>query len=212
MIKKMLTSVILMASFMLPLSAQQLADHFEGITLYKEYSKAIVTQENGKVGQVSKANIFLKNGSLLFYRGKDVIEADMMTIRSVKFGDTEFVKNGSKLVEVVHRQPNGNMLVLQRLINVENLKREMLNNSTISNIEMGDLLGITRMDNYETLQFPVDNNYYFCVNGKYVQCGEREVKHAAGKKRIEKYESITKSYDFRWNDAESLKTLLGIFD
>lgn len=191
--------------------AQDIFDRSDVITVFKEYQPAVITLKSGNLNHQRQANVFLKNGGLLYKSGQNIMEANMDQVMSVKFGERQFIKHGSHLVEVVYSLPNGNKIVLERSINIDGFKREILNNSTITNIDMGDLLGVTRVDNGETFSFPVDNVYYFKLGDKFVTCGEREVKHAAGKKRMEAYEAVVNAYGFRWNNLDNLKSLLEIF-
>lgn len=179
------------------------------ITLFHEYQPATITLTSGNLNHQRQANIFLKGSTFIYRQGKNVMEANMSVIKSVKFGDREFVNVGSRLAEVVYTYGNAQVLRI-KTINEEDVKNEMLNSSTITDLSMtSDQMGITRiMESEDQLLYPITTTYYFYIYGKFVNCDAREVKRVAGKKRLNVFEGVTKGYDFRWSSLESLKQLL----
>lgn len=179
------------------------------ITLFHEYQPATITLTSGNLNHQRQANIFLKGSTFIYRQGKNVMEANMSVIKSVKFGDRVFVNVGSRLAEVVYTYGNAQMLRV-KTINAEDVKNEMLNSSTITDLSMtSDQMGITRiMESEDQLLYPLTTEYYFYIYGKYVFCHERDMKRAAGKKHMETFERITKGYNFRWSSADCLQELL----
>lgn len=180
------------------------------VTLYQKYCPAVITLTSGNLNHQKEANIFLKNGALVYKKGSTVMEANMDVIKSVKFGDHQFIKMNKELVEVID-SIGPNLLVLSRIINKEGLEHEILNNSNITNINMGDQLGITRLDaNEDQLMYPVDETYYFIIGKKTIAVRDRETRVAAGRKKLEEYESVVKSYGFSWKDKECIMQLFKV--
>ena len=205
----MKVKLLILALFAGVVSAMaQSVEHSSDVTLFHEYQPAIVYLKSGGVNRQKEANIFLKNSAFI-YKSKDVVmEANMDVVRMVKFGDRTFEKVGSRLAEVIDTCGT-NKLLLVKLINVEGLNHEILNSSMISNIDLGEIIGVTRLDaDADQLTYPVDLLYYMVLDGKTALCHERELKSAVGKKRMEIFNSVTRAYGFSWTNPDDLRNLL----
>lgn len=208
--KKIICMICLIAMSVMSAMAQIDGGRSKSVTMFPNYVPATITLTSGGLNHQKQANIFLKNGSLIYMKGSTVMEANMDVIKSVKFGDRNFIKMNKELVEVID-SIGPNLLVLSRIINQEDLKHEMLNSSTITNINIGDQLGVTRLDaNADQLVYPVDETYYFIIGKKHIAARDREARVAAGRKRVDAFDSIVRSYGFSWKDKEYLMKILEV--
>lgn len=192
--------------------AQIIDGRTNDITLFHNYQPALILLESGKTNRQMEANIFLKNGALIYKNKGQVMQANMNVVKSVAFGKQIFTKVEGQLAEIVD-SCGQNQLVLIRKINIEGLNNEILNNSTITSIDAtgGDHLGITRTEvSPDQLAYPVDDIYYFIVDGKPILAHERDARHAAGRKRLEAYERVTRDRDFRWTNKDCLMEILKV--
>lgn len=192
--------------------AQSVFDRTDNVTLFPEYHEALIVLNNGTYNRQPLANIFLKRSTFVYKKGADVLEANMQVIKEVRFGDRKFVNIGTQLAEVID-SVGENLLVLVRVINQDGLTRELLNNSTITNLSITDSqMGVTRLDaNPDVLRYPVDNNYYFIVKGEVILAQDRESKRTVGRKKWNDYDKVVKDPDFRWLNKDCLMRLLEVF-
>lgn len=73
--------------------AQNFAGESKTVMLYNDFQPASIELSNGNVIKERHANIFLKNGKLLYKNTNNVImQADMRNIKSVKFADREYIR------------------------------------------------------------------------------------------------------------------------
>lgn len=208
--KKIICIICLIAMSVMSAMAQIEGGRSNSVTMFANYCPATITLSSGNLNHQKEANIFLKNGALIYKKGGTVMEANMDMVKSVKFGDRSFIKMNKELVEVIDSLGN-NLLVLSRIINKEGLTHEILNNGSVTNINLGDQIGVTRLDAAaDQLQYPVDETYYFIIGKKYIPAHEREARVAAGRKRVDDYDNIVRSYDFSWKDKECLMKILEV--
>lgn len=206
--------------FLLPLllmaflnaDAQIIDGRTNDITLFHDYIPATILLESGKTNRQREANIFLKNGALIYKSKGKVMQANMNVIKNVLFGKKLFIKIDGRLAEIVDSCGN-NQLALIRQINIDGLNTEILNNSTITSIDVtgSEHLGITRTEvSPDQLAYPVDDIYYFIVNGNPILAHERDAKRAAGRKHQEAYERVISDRHFKWTQKESLMEVLKV--
>jgi len=179
------------------------------ITVFHDYQPATVILSSGKLNRQREANIFLKNGAFIYKSAGKVMQANMDVVNRVVFGDRQFIKIDNKLAEVTD-SCGENVLAVVRLINIDGLNMEILNNSTITNISTGaNYLGVTRVEaSPDQLNYPIDEIFYFVVKGKNILAHERDVRRAVGRKKLRDYEILTSPYSFRWTDKNCLLEIL----
>ncbi len=207
----LLTILLSLTSFQLT-RAQILDGRTNDITVFHNFIPATILLESGKTNRQREANIFLKNGALIYKSQGKVMQANMNVIKNVLFGKKLFVKIDDRLAEIVD-SCGDNKLALIRQINIDGLNTEILNNSTITSIDItaSEHIGITRTEvEPDQLAYPVDEIYYFIVNGKPILAHERDAKRAAGRKRQEAYERVISDRHFKWTQQESLMEVLKV--
>lgn len=207
--KLFLITTLLLALTSQAIRAQIVDGRTNDVTFFHDYQPATILLASGKLNRQAAANIFLKNGALIYKSQGKVMQANMDVVSRVMFGERQFMKVDNKLAEVVD-SCGENLLVMVSLINMEGLNTEILNNSTITNISTGaNHIGVTRVDaSPESLNYPVDEIYYFVVNDKIVLAHERDARRAAGRKKLRAYETLTSPYSFRWTDRNCLMEIL----
>ena len=206
--------------FLLPLllmvflnvNAQIIDGRTNDITLFHDFTPATILLESGQINRQRETNIFLKNGALIYKSQGKVMQANMNVIKNVLVGKRLFMKIEGKLAEIVD-SCGENKLALIRQINIDGLNTEILNNSTITSIDFtaSEHIGITRTEaNPDQLAYPVDDIYYFIVNGKPILAHERDAKRAVGRKNKEAYERVISERHFKWTQKESLMEVLKV--
>lgn len=210
--KSILLLPILLMAF-LNADAQIIEGRTNDITLFHDFTPATILLESGQINRQREANIFLKNSALIYKSKGKIMQANMNVIKNVSFGKRLFMKIEGKLAEIVD-SCGENKLAIIRQINIDGLNTEILNNSTITSIDFtaSEHLGITRTEaEPDQLAYPVDDIYYFIVNGKPILAHERDAKRAAGRKRMEAYERVISQRHFKWTQKESLMEVLKVF-
>ncbi len=179
------------------------------VTLFDHYNSAIIEFSDGHVATQSQANIFLKNSSLLYRSGINDMEAKMTNIKNVIINKRRFINVMNQLAEVIDTC-GGNMLLKVVLLDMESFEKEYLNNSNITNLEIGESLGVTRLDaDPSALKYPLCATYYYVLDGKIVRCHERDVQRAIGKAKQRDYK-VCVARDFNWSNEQKLSELLRV--
>ena len=115
------------------------------VTLFQDFQPAIIKLKDGKQSVHKQTNIFLKNSTLVYKKMPtgEIMEASMPVVESITMGERNFINVKNQLAEVVATEGNAS-LVRVRIIDVETMKGEYLNNSTITNLSMLDDLSAGR--------------------------------------------------------------------
>lgn len=181
------------------------------VTLFDHYNPAVIEFADGHCSNQSQANIFLKNSSLLYKSGINDMEAKMVNIKSVVIDRRRFINVKNQLAEVIDTC-GGDMLLKIVLIDMEAFQKECLNNSNITNIEIGESLGVTRLDaDPSVLKYPLCATYYYMLDSKIVRCHERDVQRAIGKARQRDYK-VCVARQFDWSKERDLSELLKVLN
>lgn len=151
----------------------------------------------------------------------EIMEASMPVVESITVGERNFINVKNQLAEVVATEGNAS-LVRVRTIDIETMKGEYLNNSTITNSSMlddltagraiGESMSTTRMDGAEEEEpYPLVDTYYYVAGGKVTLAHERSVKLVIKKDQRKEYQ-VTTSLNFNWARQEDLVKLLKFFN
>ena len=180
------------------------------LTVYKEFKPAKVYLTNGKMTRVLLANIFLKNSSLLYKSGLNTMEAKMNTISRVEFKDRTYYRIDSVLAYRVDTIGSDALYRLDR-IDFEAFYQNRANNTQITSLDMGDMVGYTTTDlaSEQDLHFPIIPVYYLQLDGRYILAQERYLSRKLKDKEKKRamYDVITDK-SFSWTDEQSLLRLL----
>ena len=202
--------------------AQVPAGRSKTVTMFSEFQPAIIKLKDGKSSVHKQTNIFLKNSSLVYKKAPtgEIMEASMPVVAEITVGNRNFINVKNHLAEVVATEGNAS-LVRVRVIDVETMKGEYLNNSTITNSSMlddlnagrliGESMSTTRIDGAEDEEpYPLMDTFYFVVGDKVTLAHERSIKSAIKKDQRHEYEVIL-SNGFSWTRQEDLAKLLKLF-
>ena len=192
------------------------------VTLFGDFQPAIIKLKDGKQSVHKQTNIFLKNSTLVYKKmpTSEIMEASMPVVESITMGERNFINVKNQLAEVIATEGNAS-LVRVRIIDVETMKGEYLNNSTITNLSMlddlnagraiGESMSSTRMDGAEEEEpYPLMDTYYYVAGDKVTLAHERSVKLVIKKDQRKEYQ-VTISLDFNWAKQEDLVKLLKFF-
>ena len=116
------------------------------MTMFKDFQPAIIKLKDGKQSLHKQTNIFLKNSTLVYKKVPtgEIMEASMPIVAGITMGERNFINVKNQLAEVVATEGKAS-LVRIRIIDVETMKGEYLNNSTITNSSMLDDLNAGRL-------------------------------------------------------------------
>ena len=169
------------------------------LTVYKEFRPAKVMLADGKILNLSLANIFLKNSSLLYKSGLETKEANMNTVLRVDFKDRSYLR-----IDTL------DVLYCAQMIDMDSYRQQIANNREITSLDLNDMIGYTTVDlqNEQDIHFPIKNVFIFRINGKFVIAHERSLKRLLTKEKRRILASAIAMPGFSWNDEKSLMDLL----
>jgi len=179
------------------------------VTVYKEFQPATIHLADGRLLKVSLANIFLKNSSLLYKSGVETKEANLNTLARVDFKDRIYYKVDTLLAYRVD-SVGSDALYCAQLIDFAAWKQLVANNSLFTSVDLGDMIGYSTAElaNEQDLRFPLKNQYYFQLDGKYVLVHERQLRRVLNKEQKRLMESVMTGKGFSWTDEQWLLKLL----
>jgi len=205
--KKLLTLLIVVFGMSCSAAAQKRTTM---PTFYKNYRSAVITFSDGHKSKNAFTNVFLKNGSLLFLKGEQAMEANMSNIVAVDFDDRSFVAIDRKLAYLVD-SVGSNALYCIELFDKDTYERNLKNNVNISNLDFSaDMVNTTTVDlnGEDDFKMPVFRHYYYLYNGEFVRVHEREIARHLKKEKRTMMKRIMALPDFSWVDVNSLIQLL----
>ena len=179
------------------------------LTVYKEFRPAKVMLADGKILNLSLANIFLKNSSLLYKSGLETKEANMNTVLRVDFKDRSYLRIDTLLAYQVDTVGH-DVLYCAQMIDMDSYRQQIANNREITSLDLNDMIGYTTVDlqNEQDIHFPIKNVFVFRINGNFVIAHERSLKRLLTKEKRRILASAIAMPGFSWNDEKSLMNLL----
>jgi hypothetical protein len=179
------------------------------LTVYKEFRPAKVMLADGKILNLSLANIFLKNSSLLYKSGLETKEANMNTVLRVDFKDRSYLRIDTLLAYQVDTVGH-DVLYCAQMIDMESYRQQIANNREITSLDLNDMIGYTTVDlqNEQDIHFPIKNVFIFRINGNFVVAHERSLKRLLKKEKRRILASAIAMPGFSRNDEKSLMNLL----
>lgn len=205
----LLLSVVMSAGVV----AQDFTGYSTRTTVYEKYQPARITLTTGKVIMQKEANVFLKNGRLLFKNGKFDMEANMIQIESVDFHDKSYVCIDT-ILAVVLDTVGTNRILCTTTIDLEAFSNQKINDRVISNFQMGDTYisaSSVEAPDQDNL-YPLVNTYYLEIDGKIIKSHERTIKRMIPKKQRDRLDFYMMMPDFSWSDKKSLRQVLELFE
>ncbi|MBR3758503.1 MAG: hypothetical protein IKK62_08790 [Bacteroidaceae bacterium] len=195
------------------MSAQDFVGYSNRTTVYETYQPAKVTLTTGKVILQKQANIFLKNGRMLFKNGHFDMEANMAQIKAVEFKDRTYVRVDTILATVVDTV-GVNRILCRTLIDLEAFSKQKINDRVLSNFQMTDMqVSATTVDSYDGDNvYPLFNEFFFEIDGKLVLPHERVIRRMLPKKQRSRLDFYMQQPDFSWSEKASLRLVLELFE
>lgn len=206
-------TIVLLAT--LKVTAQQHQPITSAITAYHDFRPATVYLTSGRKTSIPLANIFLKNGALLYMSGDNIMEADMSTLLRVEFEDRTYIRIDSMLCYQVDSVGN-DALFCTKVIDIKAYKQSRANSANITNLDLTALTTTSSSLSYNTieatdiseLQFPIVNVYYYRLNDNFVRVHERHLKRALSKEKRRIMESVMNMPGFTWTNEKYLMMIL----
>lgn len=205
--------VMLSVAVSLGIYAQKSAGFSATTTLYKDYQPAKITMADGKVINQNKANVFLKNGRLLFKRGMFDMEANMSQIERVDFADRSFIRLDTMLVTVVDTIGD-NQILRATTIDIAAYNAKAVNDRVVTNLSLGEQVSMTTIDlaPEDENKYPLINTYFFVIDGKTVEVHERTIARMLDKDKRRMLKTYMQMPDFDWGDVGYLQKILQLFE
>lgn len=210
---KFLLATLCLTASLLSANAQTDAGFSAWTTLYKDYRPAKITMQDGRVVNQRQANVFLKNGRLLFKRGMFDMEANMSQIVSVEFADRFFVRVDTMLATIIDTV-GANKILCTTKIDIEAYKSKAVNDRILTNLQIGEQVSMTTVEltAEDEPKYPLVNDYYFEIGGKLVEVHERTITRMLDKERRRLLKSYILQPDFDWGNREYLRKILLLFN
>ena len=210
--KKLLLAVFILISSGVSSIAQVAPAKSKIATAFAQFKPATITLTDGRVLRQSSSNIFLKNSRLIYKHLGKVMEANMSVIAKVDFGDRTYIKTDSALMYIVD-SVKSHLLLCKSTIDMDSYKRNMINNQQITNLEISTMVSVTSTDltNSEDLVYPLDNEYYYLIDGKQIKAHERTLSRVLPKEKRHLLKTIIYDPGFSWVDVTYLNKILALF-
>lgn len=204
--KSIIISVLFVATGM-QAYAQESEGTTERTTVYEKYQRADVILTSGDTLKLRAANVFLKNGRLIYKRGMTNMEADMDNIVSVDFPDRTYLKIDTALAYVVDTVGE-KQLLCTALIDIDAYKTILENSREITNLELSQYVNVTSNEISDDVPYPVIHVYYYMIDGEIIKVHERNIFNRVSKDKRRAIKTIIQSPDFSWKNEAKLMEIL----
>lgn len=180
---------------------------------YQDFKDGKIEFAFGK-DKVYKANVFLKDASLL-YKTDTIMKANLFGVITVDFGDAVYRNTGGRLGLIMGQKGD---VLLTRVTTIDT--RQMTEdarsgkNSTFLDLPELNVFIDTNADYWaegEGTSWPLKDEYFFVVKGKAIPAAEKIVKKSIRADKKADFKELMKNRKWSWKDAESLKVLLDYF-
>ena len=181
---------------------------------YKDFKDGNIEFAFGK-DKIYKANIFLKDASLLYKNDTTVMKANLFGVISVDFGDALYRKTGDRMGKVIE-QKGEVFLTVVTTIDTERMREDARSgrNSTFLDLPEFNLFIDTNADYWaegEGSSWPLKDEYFFVVKGEAIPAAEKIVKKSIRADKRNDFKELMKNRKWSWKDANSLKVLVDYF-
>ena len=202
----------LIASCGMNLQAQQaqVLKRSKTVFLFPEFQDAKVRQSFGRFAK-AKANIYLKDASLVFMQDGKVIRAYTKGIYGVDFDSLHFMKVDSAMARVV-AQDGYNYLLCVTSVNMKRYRDETSGTSEMPFFEMSDLNVFMQLDGQqreEDMGLPLQDKYYFSIKGNIIPANETAVKKVIAPDQKKAFKFLMDNRLWSWNDPNCLLDIFG---
>ena len=181
---------------------------------YKDFKDGNIEFAFGK-DKIYKANIFLKDASLLYKNYTTVMKANLFGVISVDFGDALYRKTGDRMGKVIE-QKGEVFLTVVTTIDTDRMREDARSgrNSTFLDLPEFNLFIDTNADYWaegEGSSWPLKDEYFFVVKGEAIPAAEKIVKKSIRADKRNDFKELMKNRKWSWKDANSLKVLVDYF-
>lgn len=181
---------------------------------YKDFKDVNIEFAFGK-DKIYKANIFLKDASLLYKNDTTVMKANLFGVISVDFGDALYRKTGDRMGKVIE-QKGEVFLTVVTTIDTDRMREDARSgrNSTFLDLPEFNLFIDTNADYWaegEGSSWPLKDEYFFVVKGEAIPAAEKIVKKSIRADKRNDFKELMKNRKWSWKDANSLKVLVDYF-
>ncbi len=181
---------------------------------YKDFKDGNIEFAFGK-DKIYKANIFLKDASLLYKNDTTVMKANLFGVISVDFGDALYRKTGNRMGKVIE-QKGEVFLTVVTTIDTDRMREDARSgrNSTFLDLPEFNLFIDTNADYWaegEGSSWPLKDEYFFVVKGEAIPAAEKIVKKSIRADKRNDFKELMKNRKWSWKDANSLKVLVDYF-
>ena len=181
---------------------------------YKDFKDGNIEFAFGK-DKIYKANIFLKDASLLYKNDTTVMKANLFGVISVDFGDALYRKTGDRMGKVIE-QKGEVFLTVVTTIDTDRMREDARSgrNSTFLDLPEFNLFIDTNADYWaegEGSSWPLKDVYFFVVKGEAIPAAEKIVKKSIRADKRNDFKELMKNRKWSWKDANSLKVLVDYF-
>lgn len=181
---------------------------------YKDFKDGNIEFAFGK-DKIYKANIFLKDASLLYKNDTTVMKANLFGVISVDFGDALYRKTGDRMGKVIE-QKGEVFLTVVTTIDTDRMREDARSgrNSTFLDLPEFNLFIDTNADYWaegEGSSWPLKDEYFFMVKGEAIPAAEKIVKKSIRADKRNDFKELMKNRKWSWKDANSLKVLVDYF-
>ena len=181
---------------------------------YKDFKDGNIKFAFGK-DKIYKANIFLKDASLLYKNDTTVMKANLFGVISVDFGDALYRKTGDRMGKVIE-QKGEVFLTVVTTIDTDRMREDARSgrNSTFLDLPEFNLFIDTNADYWaegEGSSWPLKDEYFFVVKGEAIPAAEKIVKKSIRADKRNDFKELMKNRKWSWKDANSLKVLVDYF-
>lgn len=181
---------------------------------YKDFKDGNIEFAFGK-DKIYKANIFLKDASLLYKNDTTVMKANLFGVISVDFGDALYRKTGDRMGKVIE-QKGEVFLTVVTTIDTDRMREDARSgrNSTFLDLPEFNLFIDTNADYWaegEGSSWPLKDEYFFVVKGEAIPAADKIVKKSIRADKRNDFKELMKNRKWSWKDANSLKVLVDYF-
>ena len=181
---------------------------------YKDFKDGNIEFAFGK-DKIYKANIFLKDASLLYKNDTTVMKANLFGVISVDFGEALYRKTGNRMGKVIEQKGEVFMTVVTT-IDTDRMREDARSgrNSTFLDLPEFNLFIDTNADYWaegEGSSWPLKDEYFFVVKGEAIPAAEKIMKKSIRADKRNDFKELMKNRKWSWKDANSLKVLVDYF-
>ena len=212
---------ILLTSGIIAIHAQKYEPNTKWPYIYENFTEGAIYYEGNQKASVSELNIHLW-GNVLHYLGADgkVYQSNDQKIIRVEIGADAYIFSDHKLVKIIVAEGT-DLLVLLTRANFDALNEGVgayganLNSAAsrdLSSLDLGGLdtpeLGKILQEKNEGRTIPLQEQYYFIIDGLQVEATKKGVEKFVGNTKADVLKQFLKEHKIKWKKDDSLRELL----